>query len=60
MITALVLVTLHSVAVTCVDSPAVETVLVVPMPLVMDERTFVSVMFQVTSLVTSWLPVRLS
>jgi hypothetical protein len=26
------------------------------MPLVIDERTFVSVMFQVTSLVTSWFP----
>jgi len=33
--------------------------LVNPVPLVIDERTFVSVMFHVTSLVTSVLPVPL-
>lgn len=31
-----------------------------PMPLVIDDRTFVSVMFQVTSLVTVWLPLPLN
>jgi hypothetical protein len=59
MVTELVLLTLHSVAVTWVDSPAAEAVLVVPTPLVIDESTFESVMFQVTSLVTSVFPVPL-